>query len=159
MTISGETKDENGLTMGDDYVLHFTPDIAYLEAAITVCGQPVENGGEVEVVLGSVEANFDIKITFNQDFLSANQTDCISQIKLAKMFPADAPVPVLTYADCTEARLFNQIWSKLTDEKKHDHPHYYKCVIPGGQNGITNGKGAYLKEDVFFYINAIHAEF
>jgi hypothetical protein len=158
MTISGEAKDEYGLTMDEDYVVQFTPDAAHLEVTITVSGKSVVNGGRINIEIDPDEAEFDIMITFNQDFLGENLTDCISQIKLINLFPMEAPLPVLTYTDCTGARLFNQVWSKLYDGKTHDFPHYYKYVIPGGQNGITNGAGAYLKEDHIFFINAVDEE-
>jgi hypothetical protein len=159
MTVSGEAKDESGITMGGDYIVHFTPDIAYLEAVIIkVSGEPIVNGGVVMVKFNPVEAKFAILITFNQTFLNANQIDCVNQIKLTKIFPADAPMPVLISADWTQDKMFNQIWSKLDEngDKENDqkHPYYYKYTIPGGQNGITNGRGAYLKEDIIFYINA-----
>ncbi|MDR1231233.1 MAG: Ig-like domain-containing protein [Spirochaetaceae bacterium] len=153
MTVSGEAKDETGLTMGENYTVHFTPDIVYLEAEIKVFDEPVVNGGAVTIEFDSDEEEVSILMTFNQVFLGENQIDCVNQIKFSKVFPADAPVPVLIYADWTSDKMFAQIWSKLSDQKEHSHPHYYKCVIPGGQNGITNGKGAYLKEDIVFYIN------
>jgi hypothetical protein len=157
VTVSGEAKDESGITMGEDYTVHFMPDIKYLETEINVSDKTVKNGGTVDIKLNPVEAELNISIRFNQVFLSANQIDCINRIKLSKIFPADAPVPVLTIADWTKDQMFNQIWSKLGGtgdiENEHKHPHYYKCVIPGGQNGITNGKGAYLKENIVFYIN------
>jgi hypothetical protein len=152
MTISGEAKDETGITIGEDYVVYFTPDIVYLETEIKVSGESVANGGTVNIELDPVEAEFNISIKFNQIFLNVNQIDCIDQTKLSKIFPADAPVPVLTFAKWTQGQMFNQVWLKL-NENEHKHTHYYKCVIPGGQNGITNGKGAYLKEDIVFYIN------
>jgi hypothetical protein len=158
MTVSGEAKDENGLTMGEDYIARFTPDIVYLTTKINISGKPVVNGGAVDIKLDAntkAEAQFDVSILFNQGFLNANQIDCVNQIKLSKIFPADAPTPMLTSAIWIDDQLFDQIWSKLSDEKEHNHPHYYKCVIPGGQNGVTNGKGAYLKEDIVFYINAV----
>jgi hypothetical protein len=154
MTISGEAKDENGIMMGEDYLARFKPDMLYLDMlSITVLGKSVVNGGTVTITLDVAEAKADIAVTFNQPFLTENQIDAISQIKLSKLFPADAPVPVLMSADWTQDKMLNQIWSNLSDTDTHDHPHYYQCVVPGGQNGVTNGRGAYLKEDIVFYIN------
>jgi hypothetical protein len=155
MTISGDAKDENGITMGDDYRARFKPDITYLDAVLmTVSGSPVRSGGEYEAVLDAVEPELAISVEFNQAFLSENQIDSLNQIKVSKVFPADAPTPVLTSAVWTKDKVLSQVWSKLADSGGHDHRHYYQCVIPGGQNGITNGKGAYLKEDLVFYISA-----
>ncbi|MDR0639311.1 MAG: Ig-like domain-containing protein [Spirochaetaceae bacterium] len=152
MTISGEAKDEDGLTMGEDYIARFKPDILYLDPVITVLGEPVSNGGTVDLSFGGAEAEAGISIIFGQPFLTENQIDCINQIKLSKVFPVCAPVPVLTSADWTGGKILYQVWSKFSDSNVHNHPHYYKYVIPGGQNGVTNGKGAYLQKDVVFYI-------
>jgi hypothetical protein len=155
MTISGDAKDENGITMGDDYRARFKPDITYLDTVLmTVSGSPVRSGGEYEAVLDAVEPELTISVEFNQAFLSENQIDSLNQIKVSKVFPADAPTPVLTSAVWTKDKMLSQVWSKLLDSGGHDHRYYYQCVIPGGQNGVTNGKGAYLKEDIVFYISA-----
>jgi hypothetical protein len=118
-----------------------------------VSGNPVSNGESLNMTFNVVEPEINILILFNQPFLTENQLDGISQIKLSKIFPSCAPSPVLTSADWTNGKMLNQVWSHFSDTNTHDHEHYYKYVIPGGQNGVTNGKGAYLKEDIVFYIN------
>jgi hypothetical protein len=30
--------------------------------------------------------------------------------------------------------------------------HYYRLVLPGGRSGISDGKGSYLKEDMFIFL-------
>jgi hypothetical protein len=60
---------------------------------------------------------------------------------------------VLVSVDWTQAQMINLLWSGFSASGSHDHPHYYKFVISGGQNGIVNGTGAYLKEDIVFHIN------
>jgi hypothetical protein len=156
MTISGEAKDENGIKMGEDYLVRFTADIAYLKPVkITVFNKVVLNGGTVEVTLDNIVPEIGISVEFNQAFLDGAQTDCLNQAKLSKIFPSDAPTPVLIFTDWTKGKVFHQVWANFADAAIHGRPYYYKYVIPGGQNGIRNGKGAYLPEDIVFYLNVL----
>jgi hypothetical protein len=155
MTVSGEVKDKQGITMGEDYRVPFLPDIKYLHpVVIDVLSQDVSNKGAVDVILENTESEIQLSIDFDQRFSSENQIDCINRLKLSRLFPSDAPTPALISARWSYAKTLDMIWS-LSPGVSAAGRLYYKCVIPGGQNGITNGDGAYLKEDIVFYVNVM----
>jgi hypothetical protein len=164
MTVSGETKDEYGIRMGEDYKACFTPDIAYLEAVFInvsnnlpgadASSEDIKPFETAEINVRDHQSEITVQIEFSVPFTSENQLDCLDRMKLVKVFPNDAPIPSIKSEECSAVgnRVFKAVWSGFYDVYTHNHPHFYKLTIPGGSSGITNGNGAFLQEDIVLFI-------
>ena len=164
LIISGETKDEYGLKLGEDYCTYFTPDIGYLTARqISVYNgvtAPVyvssgdTGGNTADLAVSAVETTVSLSITFNEKFTQESALNLFDRIRLVKLFPSDAPIPQLIMENLlsVDQKTIQAKWSGFYDAYTHNHPHYYRVTIPGGQTGVVNGSGAYLQDDITVYL-------
>jgi len=76
------------------------------------------------------------------------------KITLSPFFPITLVPVALQYVDWLPNDRLYMCWEGLKAGNS-EIPHYYKLTIPGGRNGINNGMGMYLKEDITIYLEAV----
>jgi hypothetical protein len=161
LIISGKTEDVNGITMLDDHVVYFTPAINQIDSiniSIEVAGVGVDAVSEnhyrieTDALFTTLTTTFD----FNTVFSETAKLEVAAAISLTGIFPAGNPVvyPVCAKwplpADNTRLRID---WAGARNTE--DIPHFYKLTVPGGANGITNGEGELLQQDIVIYLEFI----
>ena len=160
LTISADAKDREGLKIGSDYKVYFTPDIPFLnvssfyaaESPVTERFSAENNSLKVRVDPATGELFFSIQ--FSLMFSAEEKQNTLPKISLSPFFPKTlAPVALQYAAWISNDRLY-MCWEGLS-AGSDDTPHYYKLTIPGGRGGIKSGMGIYMKEDKTIYLEAI----
>jgi hypothetical protein len=161
LIISADTKDRSGLKIGADYERRFTADLPYLQfLSITadggniIKGNTIKTGAVLQVpVEEAQDGKICLKIHFSHLFTEEAMADAAFRISLEVFFPGTLSPISLRSARWVSDELRLE-WEGL-EAGKPDEAHYYKFGIPGGRNGITDGKGSYLKEDFTIYLKGV----
>jgi hypothetical protein len=158
LTVSGDTRDEGGLSMGADYSLGFTADILFLR----VLSVTVENTGGTgtETRDGVLWAPVDeangfvlrLAIRFSLPFDTAARRDAAFRIVLETFFPKNLKPVSLRGVIWLSEDLIRMEWEGLSPGTPGE-AHYYRLFVPGGRGGVGSG-GIYLEEDRFFFLEA-----
>jgi len=160
LIVSGETKDVDGLKLGNDYKLFFTVDIPYLNIfSITANnGNVISNFNTVHNIIqfpiSPVTDDLSFSIWFSLPFGIEEKQNVPLKISITPFFPGILPPVALQYVNwISDDRLFLR-WEGIT-AGNNEIPYYYKITIPGGRSGISSEKGIFLKEDITFYLEAV----
>jgi len=166
LIVSGETKDTEGLKTGIDYRRVFTADIPYLHIiSVNVMNDGgieqhllQDSGWETRIIPVQVsEADGDLirfTVYFSQLFdIEAKQKAALA-VSLVPFFPASTEPTALRYAMWLSDDRLSLGWERLKPGKPGE-PHYYKLLFHGGRNGIENGGGMYLKQDISLIMEAV----
>jgi hypothetical protein len=155
LKISADTKDVYGLKMTDEKQIRFKSDLEFLKITkIAFNGTEVasdDNNKSLSSMNVSANTNqsdklFPIDFTFSQPFSIQNKTDMPTKITFTPYFPSLPAIPQIKIHWTSEMNLSCH-WDNI-EYGDDDIPHYYKLTIPGGQSGINNGQGSYLKESI-----------
>ncbi|MDR2542659.1 MAG: hypothetical protein LBC80_04320 [Treponema sp.] len=159
LIVSGDTRDHEGLKIGADFRINFTPDIPLINITSINFGGGfvIENfsatNNFLQVQVNSATGEFYFTINFSLLFNNDGKQNTPQKIKLAPFFPRTlAPVALQDVNWLSSNRLYMR-WEGLiaTD----DIPHYYTLTIPGGRGGINPDTGIFMKEDIVIYLEAI----
>jgi hypothetical protein len=160
LIISSDTKDISGLKIGTDYERQFTADIPYLELlSITadrgnaLKGGGISTGTVLQVPVEAANGIIGLDIRFSYLFTEEAMLDAAFRITLEVFFPGTLGPVSLRSARWRNDSLRLE-WDGL-EAGKPGEAHYYKLSIPGGRNGITDGKGSYLKDDLTIYLEGV----
>jgi hypothetical protein len=159
MIVSADTRDIEGLKTGEEYSINFIPDIPFLNVlSFLPAGSPVADTIYSDILLpvrvnpGTGEFSFSVR--FSLPFSWQEKQATALKITLIPFFPKTlAPVALQKVNWASDDRL-SMCWEGLT-AGDNITPHYYKLTIPGGKNGIVNGIGMYMKEDITIYLEAV----
>jgi hypothetical protein len=171
LTVSGDTRDEGGLSIGADYSLGFTADILFLRVlSVTVentgggteteDGPAADGGADPEAGGGVLRAPVNgangfvlrLAIRFSLPFDIAARRDAAFRIVLETFFPKNLKPVSLRYVNWPSDDLIHMEWEGLSPGMP-DEAHYYRLFIPGGRGGVGSD-GMYLEEDRFFFLEA-----
>ncbi|MDR1899257.1 MAG: Ig-like domain-containing protein [Treponema sp.] len=170
LIVSGDVRDEGGLSMGADYALGFIADIPFLRVlSVTVekAGSPIitpseagnaaapgENGGVLRAPVD--EANGGVlrfTIRFSLPFDTAAKLDAGFRVSLETFFPKSLKPVSLRYVNWLSDDLMRMEWEGLIPGIPGE-AHYYRLLVPGGRGGIGSGGGMYLEENQFLFLEA-----
>jgi hypothetical protein len=162
LTILSDTKDSYGLKINSEKSINFTADIPYLNIASIELNSPADNLKNDEIKNNAVistkvtPASQDLfaEIVFSLPLTNQSRADIPSKIILDPFFPNTLGPVSLVEVDWSSASILTCIWIGVIPGTK-SNPHYYKLTVPGGQTGITNGNGSYLKESISIFIEAV----
>jgi hypothetical protein len=164
LIVSGDTKDSEGLKIGEDYRISFVADIPFLEIlsfsagevfAPANSGSGVINGGSHPVAVDPAEGKFSFTIRFSLPFSREEKQNAVLKISLSPFFPKNLPSTALRSVSWLSDDRLSMTWEGLKAGSAGE-PHFYKLLIPGGKGGINSGEGIYLKEDKFLYLEAVN---
>ncbi|MDR2363918.1 MAG: Ig-like domain-containing protein [Spirochaetaceae bacterium] len=163
LIVSGDTKDTSGLPMGEDFICYFTPDIPFLRIpSLSVNEEPpieMPGGGDsgyYAFPLADSTAPAGVTLRFSLPFTQEAMAAAALEISLDPWFPASLGPAVLTAVTCSEDTLLLK-WEGL-EPGKSGEPHFYRLTIPGGKNGIANGRGSYIKDSYHIYMEVLGYE-
>jgi hypothetical protein len=160
LKLPGRILDAGGLSLGEDYRLVFPSDIPYLR--LLSLAPDGENAGEFTepVNLGCYPLAIDISrggaarfiLRFSLPFEAEAVRDDAFAIELEPFFPPSLPAVFLRFVSrvLPSQDRIRMVWEGL-EEGTAAEPHYYRLRVPGGVNGVHNGKGSYLREDMIIY--------
>ena len=159
LRISGALKDSEGLKMGDDYTVNFRADIPFLRVvAFSSSGgdgaQTVSDSGGLFPVTVNAGGIIQFALHFSLPFDTGNPAvmeECAFRISLRTFFPGTLPPVSLRSARWIGSDRLLLQWE---GPECGDEPHYYRLIIPGGRNGVHNGLGSYMKDDLVLYLEA-----
>ncbi|MDR2103911.1 MAG: Ig-like domain-containing protein [Treponema sp.] len=161
LIVSGDVRDAGGLKMGTDYVTYFTPDLPYIGISSVTAGflEPWEgedllNPHQVPIQVAE-NGVLELVIRFSLPFTTEARLDTALRISLDTFFPGKLPPVALRSAHWVLEKELHLVWEGLEEGQKGE-AHYYRLTIPGGRNGIGNGRGAYLKETQYLYLEAVN---
>ncbi len=160
LIVSADTKDSEGLKTGVDYKINFIPDIPFLNVLSFFTDSEKEiNDASSNTVLpvSIVPPNGELffSIGFSLPFSTEEKQNTAMKITLVPFFPRTLKPVALQYVKWFSDDDLNMCWKDL-EASNGEIPHYYKLTIPGGRNGINNGRGMYMKEDVVIYLEAVN---
>jgi hypothetical protein len=160
LVVSADTRDRSGLTLGEDHTVFFTPDIPFLEiTGISLNGISLPLGGEDPLqcripLEDSYKELLEISLHFSLPFSREAAVEAALGISLEPWFPGIlGPVSLKSAVWSLSEDAFEMEWEGLTPGENRE-PHYYRLSIPGGKNGVTNGRGSTMKESRIIYIEA-----
>jgi hypothetical protein len=152
--VSAESRDTGGLAMAAEYALSFTVDIPYLRVISLDSGRgsisPVHNGSyPAETILP--EGIVTVALQFSHILDGPAQAAAVVSIRLEPYFPGTLkPVSLRSVRWWSADTLIIQ-WEGI-EQSLPSERHYYRLVLPGGRSGISDGRGSYLKDDLYFFI-------
>jgi hypothetical protein len=159
LIVSGETRDNEGLKIGTDFRISFTPDIPFLnilsfsaDSNIVIENFSLTNSIPINISTGT--GDFFFSIRFSLPFGINEKQNAPRKISLVPFFPGTiAPIALQYVSWFSDDRLYMR-WEGLT-AGEGEISHYYKLTIPGGKNGISSSMGIYMKEDITLYLEVI----
>jgi hypothetical protein len=160
ITVSGDTRDSEGLKIGADFRINFIPDIPYLTIlSFRADGGPVmenisaaNNISQVPVSPTAGELSFTIR--FSMPFGTEEKQNTALKIFLSSFFPGTIPPVALKSIQWISDDRLRMEWEGLSAGSESEN-HYYKLTIPGGKSGISSGEGMYMKEDKTIILEAV----
>ena len=160
LTVSSDARDSEGLKIGSDYKVYFTPDIPFLNVSSFFAAESPDikkfsaenNTLKVHVDPGTGEFFFSIE--FSLPFNAEEKQNTLPRISLSPFFPRTLAPVALQYANWISNDRLYMCWEGFS-AGSDDAPHYYKLTIPGGRGGIKSGMGIYMKEDITIYLEAV----
>jgi hypothetical protein len=166
LIVSGDTRDSEGLKIGEDFRISFTADIPFLKVlsfsadkvSVLECLRAGINNGDIGSVLAvpvdSATGEFSFAIWFSLPFTTGEKKNAATKIYLEPFFPNNLPSIALKSVIWISDDRLRMTWEGLKPGSSAEE-HFYKLVIPGGKGGITNGGGMYFKEDLFLLLEAV----
>jgi len=159
LIVSGDTKDNEGLKIGEDYKVYFVPDIPILNilSITTDSGAFMDNFTEINNILpvnihdGTGELTFSVH--FSLPFNFEEKLTMPQKITLTPFFPRTLPPIALQYINWISDDRLLMRWEGLT--AGDNDIHYYRLTIPGGRGGISSSAGYYMKHDITIILEAI----
>ena len=160
LTVSSDARDCEGLKIGGDYKVYFTPDIQFLNVLSFSVSEntdmdipnTVNNSLKVQAAPGTGEFFFSIR--FSLPFSAEEKQNSLPRITLSPFFPRTLAPVALQYAEWISNDRFLMRWEGLS-AGSDEIPHYYILTIPGGRGGIKSGMGIYMQEDITIYLEAV----
>jgi len=160
LTVSSDARDSEGLKIGSDYKVYFTPDVPFLNVRSFLTSENTDmeifnmanNSLKVKVDPGTGEFIFSIQ--FSLPFNEKEKQNTLPRITLGPFFPRTLAPVALQYAEWISNDRLLMRWEGLS-AGSNDAPHFYKLTIPGGRGGIKSATGIYMKEDITIYLEAV----
>ena len=166
MRISGTLRDTEGLRMGEDHEVYFIYDLPFLEVLsissmldlyapeFSSLDPSIGNFMEAKSNTGKIlRIIVNFSIPFAPDNYSIRE-EIPLKISLTPFFPLSLPpVAVRQALWFSPDRLFLE-WEG-PEGGSSEVPHYYRLFLPGGIGGINNGQGAFLKNDLIIFLEAV----
>ncbi len=164
LIISGDTKDSEGLKIGEDFKLNFIADIPVLNI-LSLDIYDNSNNFIVEIIPASNNVTtvsvdpstrkLETMIYFSLPFNQEEKHNMVFKISLNSFFPKSISPVALQYVHWVSDDILYMVWEGF-DVGDIDTPHYYKLTIPGGKNGISSGEGIFMKEDISILLEVIN---
>ncbi|MCL1928587.1 MAG: Ig-like domain-containing protein [Treponema sp.] len=154
LIISADARDTGGLKMEKDFSLSFIADIPFLSIISLNAGfggiVPDHNG---IYLTGAVmpEGICTITIRFSHSISPLSQSAIVLALRLETFFPGTLKPVSFRSARWWSADTVVLQWEGI-EQSTAGEKHYYRLVLPGGRGGISDGKGSYLKEDTFIFL-------
>jgi len=164
LIVSADTRDSEELKTGVDYKINFIPDIPFMDvlsfstydtADNTSFKENISLNTAMPVRIDPATGNLLFSIRFSLSFNTEEKQNTALKITLSPFFPITLVPIALQHVDWLSDDNLNMRWEGLKAGEKETR-HYYKLTIPGGRNGINNGMGMYLKEDIIIYLEAVN---
>ena len=161
LIVSGDTRDNEGLKIGDDYRINFTPDIPFLKVlSFTIDGNQAvtESFSAQSVLTAPVDQSggeLFFTIYFSLPFSEEEKQNAALRISLTAHFPGTIAPAALQYVNWISNDRLRMCWEGL-EAGNSEEPHYYKLTIPGGRGGINAGTETYMKEDINIFLEAVN---
>jgi len=152
MTISGDTKDSEGLKIGSDYKVNFVPDIPFLKIISirtdneTVINNFCQINEPFPININPASGDFSFSIYFSLPFSFDEKIITAQKISLTPFFPRTISPVALQFVNwVSDDRLYMR-WKGL--KVGENDTNYYLLKIPGGKGGVSSNVGVFLKEDI-----------
>jgi hypothetical protein len=160
MIVSADARDTEGLKTGEEYRINFFPDIPFFNVlSFSSIGSPLADNIYSDIVLPARitpgTGDFLFFIRFSLPFNRQEKQNTALKVMLTPFFPKTLAPVALQNVDWFSDDQLLMCWEGLT-AGDDDTRHYYRLTIPGGKNGITNGIGMYMKEDITIYLEAVN---
>jgi len=163
LIVSADTRDSEGLKTGVDYKINFIPDVPFMNVSSfftygaadkTSFKENISSNTAMPVRIEPVIGELFFSISFSLPFSIEEKQNAALKITLSPFFPKTLAPVALQYVSWFSDDSLNMCWEGLKPGNS-ETPHYYKLTIPGGRNGINNGRGMYMKEDIDIYLEAV----
>ena len=166
LIVSGETKDAEGLKIGEDYRRSFIADIPFMKVlginaadGASLDFSDLENGNNILQVSVSEPHGGIVLISINFSLMlnkESKQKTALA-ISLSPFFPINLdPIALRSAAWVSDDRLIME-WERLQGGSAAE-PNFYKLLIPGGRGGVANQDGLFLKNDVCIFLEVKNDE-
>jgi hypothetical protein len=159
LIISGDTRDSEGLKIGNDFKTNFVPDIPYLNilSITTGDGTVLDNFSAINNVLpvriDPATGRLSFSIHFSFLFGREEKLNTPLRITLSPFFPKTLMPVALQYVNWISSDRLYMRWEGLIAGDSEDH--FYKLTIPGGRGGISSASGFFLERDITIYFEVI----
>lgn len=157
LVVSSDVRDRAGLSMGAPYRERFVPAVPYLRALSVETGsfEPIaaENGSASTATVVMPDGSLSLSIRFSLPFDLPARVDAVDRVTLAAFFPVSLSSPALRSAAWTASDTLVLSWEGL-EPSPADRTNWYLLTLPGGRNGLGEGTGLHLREDLLLYLEA-----
>jgi len=157
LTISGDTRDNEGIKIGSEHKIKFYPDIPVLKVFSVAAGENKidlsQAGNATKIYVDAAAGIIDIAIHFSLMFDFEAMKNTPQRITLTPLFPRSLSSTALQYVSWASSdRLFLR-WEGL--KAGDDYPHYYRLTIPGGTGGISSNAGINMNSSITIILEAV----
>jgi hypothetical protein len=157
LIVSADTRDSEGLKIGEEYRVSFIPDSPVLNVLSFHAEGSLEEiisgtNNVLEVYPDPATGDLFFTIHFSLPFNNTEKQNMAQKIMLSAFFPRTLVPVALQYVSWIGDDRLYMCWEGLTPGS--EEPHFYKLVIPGGKGGISSGTGIFMKEDIVIYLEA-----
>jgi len=153
LILSGDTKDSEGLKIGNDFKQNFIADIPFLN----ILSIDINDDSNINIIPASNNVTsvsidpstrkLETMIYFSLPFSQEEKQNMVFKISLNSFFPRSISPVALQYVHWVSDDILYMVWEGF-DVGSIDTPYYYKLTIPGGKNGISSSDGIFMKEDI-----------
>jgi hypothetical protein len=154
--VSAESRDTEGLKMEKEYALNFLADIPFLTVSSFNAGYgnftPKQNG-IYPVAVTEPDGVIRITACFSNGMETSAKAAAVLAMRLEPFFPGTLRPIALRFASWESSDTVSLQWEGISKGATLEK-HYYRLVFPGGKGGISDGKGSYLKEDMYLFLEA-----
>ncbi|MDR2490098.1 MAG: hypothetical protein LBD20_01700, partial [Spirochaetaceae bacterium] len=168
LTISRDAASTTGLKMLQPKTVVFHSAIPYLRVSCldlssgsNVLNLPeasMTNGGIVQMRV-SPQLNFIVVVHWSEYWTQEAKSAALRGITLEPVFPGGLPPLALISARWTTDNTLELKWQGVDTvsdvEAAAGRQKFYKITINGGEGGLQNCEGSYIKESIFMYIEVI----
>jgi hypothetical protein len=157
MYISGGSTDTGGLKMEKDFAFSFSSGVPYLTVLSLDAGQGPQGAEENGIYPARTilpEGIVTVTVRFSHALTLQAQADAVLALSMEPYFPRTLrPISLRSARWWSEDTLIIQ-WEGI-EAGSGTEEHYYRLRLPGGRGAIGDGKGSYLKEDLFFFLRGV----
>jgi hypothetical protein len=115
--------------------------------------------GALVRIAAAAQLDFTVRVRWSECWAEAAQSSAVRGVTLTPFFPGSLEPLVLTSVKWTSGSDIAWSWQGVAalseSEAAAGRQKFYRLQIPGGERGLQNGKGSYMKSSRTLYLEIV----